>query len=131
MPMDRKLYPKNWREISQYIRFERAKGKCEECGAPHNGMRDAIGNVYDEEFVESFPHTVEHMTKIVLTTAHLGIAKPDGSPGDRADTMDCRPENLKALCQRCHLAFDRSDNINRRRINKRKSLVKAGQLEMF
>ncbi|MFN0108522.1 MAG: hypothetical protein ACKVZH_06675 [Blastocatellia bacterium] len=130
MPMNRKLYPKNWREISSFIRFERAKGKCEECGAPHNGLRDGA-QYFDESFAESFPHLAEEMTRIVLTTAHLGIDKPDGTPGDRSDTMDCRPENLKALCQRCHLAFDRSDNINRRRINRRKKLVTAGQQEMF
>jgi hypothetical protein len=129
--MNRNLYPKNWRQISHRIRFERAEGKCEECGAPHNGFRDDNGDWYGEEFGIEFPHMTEHMSKIVLTTAHLGIPKPDGSPGDRSDTMDCREENLKALCQRCHLAFDRSDNINRRRINRRKSLVRAGQLEMF
>lgn len=92
MPMNRKLYPKNWREISSFIRFERAKGKCEECGAPHNGLRDGA-QYFDESFAESFPHLAEEMTRIVLTTAHLGIDKPDGTPGDRSDTMDCRPEN--------------------------------------
>lgn len=131
MPMNRKLYQKNWSEISRRIRFERAEGKCEECGAPHGGWRDDSGDWFEPELAESFPHITEYMTKIILTTAHLGIAKPDGSPGDRSDTMDCREENLKALCQRCHLAFDRSDNINRRRINRRKWLVKAGQIEMF
>ena len=30
------LYPKNWREISRRIRFERAGGKCERCAAPHD-----------------------------------------------------------------------------------------------
>lgn len=130
MPMDRKKYPKNWREISNYIRFERAKGKCEKCGAPHNGWRDG-DQWFEPDFAESFPHMTEDMTRIILTTAHLGIAKPDGTPGNRADTMDCREENLKALCQRCHLAFDRSDNINRRRANRRARQVQAGQLEMF
>jgi len=137
MPINRKLYPKNWREISQYIRFERAKGKCEECGVPHGALRDRSSSMFvtADELQglesESVPFDIGDAVMIVLTTAHLGIAKPDGLPGDRADTMDCRPGNLKALCQRCHLAFDRSDNINRRRINRRKNLVKAGQLEMF
>ena len=137
MPMDRKLYPKNWREISHQIRFERAKGKCEGCGIPHGALRDRLGSMFvtadDVQKLdsESLPFDIGEAVMIILTTAHLGISKPDGSPGDRADTMDCRPENLKALCQRCHLAFDRSDNINRRRVNRRKNLVKAGQLEMF
>jgi 5-methylcytosine-specific restriction endonuclease McrA len=135
--MNRKLYPKNWREISNRIRFERAAGKCEECGIPHGALRDRESSMFvtaeevqqlDSELI---PFDVGEAVMIILTTAHLGIAKPDGSPGDRSDTMDCRPENLKALCQRCHLGFDRSDNINRRRINRRKKLVRAGQLEMF
>ena len=32
-PENKKLYPKNWKEISKRIRFERAKGLCEKCGA--------------------------------------------------------------------------------------------------
>lgn len=29
MPMKREAYPDNWNEISQHIRFERAKGRCD------------------------------------------------------------------------------------------------------
>ena len=36
------------------------------------------------------------MGKIILTVAHLNH-QPE----------DCRPENLKAMCQRCHLRYDR------------------------
>lgn len=78
-----------------------------------------------------FPHLVEGWVKIVMTTAHLGIDKPDGTPGDKSDTMDCRPENLAALCQRCHLNFDRKDHIQNRYHNRRARLVEAGQREMF
>ena len=134
MPMNRSLYPKNWREISHQIRFERAKGKCEECGASHGWFREELGCLHDPEewdWLQNDSGLVIRGAKIILTTAHLGITKPDGTPGDRSDTMDCRPENLKALCQRCHLNFDRSDNINRRRINRRKKLAALGQLEMF
>lgn len=78
------------------------------------------------------PYQEKHKgTKIILTVAHLGVAKPDGASGDKADTMDCREENLAALCQRCHLNFDRADHIRNRRINARLAKVKAGQLEMF
>lgn len=43
--------------------------------------------------------------------AHLGTSFPDGRPGDKADKRDVRDENLAALCQRCHLAYDRQDHI--------------------
>lgn len=135
MPMDYSKYPKNWREISTFIRFERAAGKCEGCGIPHGAYREREGDrfaTWDSlQEVDDVEFDLDDAVLIMLTTAHLGINRPDGSPGDRSDTMDCRPENLKALCQRCHLAFDRSDNINRRRINRRKKLVAAGQREMF
>jgi len=111
MPMDKTKYPKNWSEISKRIRFERAGNCCEWCGV--------------------WNHTFREGTWIVLTVAHLGVDKPDGTPGDKADTMDCRENNLAALCQRCHLNFDRADHIRNRRINARRRLVEAGQQEMF
>ncbi len=132
MPMDRSRYPKDWKEISKRIRFERAEGKCEWCGAPHRGFRDRItGEWFEPAFGELFPHTAEEMILIILTTAHLGIDKPDGSPGSKEDTMDCREENLAALCQKCHLDFDRDDHIRSRETNRRRRLVAAGQQEMF
>lgn len=88
MPMDLSRYPANWREISERIRFERAKGVCEKCGA-----------------VNRQPHPVTG-SKVVLTVHHIGLDKPDGSPGDRHDKMDVREENLIALCQRCHWIAD-------------------------
>lgn len=111
MPMDRSKYPKDWPEISKRIRFIRAGNCCEWCGVWNHSFREG--------------------TWIVLTVAHLGVDKPDGTPGDKADTMDCREENLAALCQRCHLNFDRDDHIRNRRKNARRRLVQAGQQEMF
>lgn len=126
MPMDRTKYPKDWRQISRRIRFERAKERCEWCNAPHNGWRDGE-QWFEPEFAETFPHMTEDMTKIILTVAHLGIDKPDGTAGDKRDTMDCRPENLAALCQRCHLNFDREQHVQNRIRNRRARLVEAGQ----
>ena len=92
--MDRRLYPHNWRKISESIRHRRAKGRCEWCNA-----------------LNGFPHP-NTGSMGVLTVAHLGAPWPDGRAGDKADKHDCRAENLAALCQSCHLAFDRSDNQN-------------------
>jgi hypothetical protein len=97
MPMNFKLYPPDWRKISKRIRFGRARGRCEWCGAENGRAHPITGS------------------RVVLTVAHLGVAKPDGTPGDKHDKQDCRPENLAALCQRCHLAFDHPDHIRHAR----------------
>ncbi len=44
-------------------------------------------------------------TLVVLATAHL-----DHDPGNNA------PRNLKSLCQRCHMIYDRPYHLARRRI---------------
>ncbi len=88
-------YPKNWGRISLDIRFGRADGKCEWCGA-----------------VNREPHPITG-SKVILTVAHLGVPHADGRPGNKHDKSDCRPENLAALCQRCHLSFDRPDHLAR------------------
>ncbi len=122
MPMDRSRYPPNWEEISHRIRFVRAGGRCE--GSPrYPDCRARDGQ----------PHPVTGSI-VVLTTAHLGTEKPDGTPGDKHDKMDCREENLRAWCQRCHLAYDRADHVAaaaRTRGRKRQAAEReAGQLEL-
>jgi 5-methylcytosine-specific restriction endonuclease McrA len=73
--------------------------------------------------------------KVFLTVHHIGIDKPDGTPGSPHDKMDCRDENLVALCQRCHLLADLKGHIeNAKRTRQRKAEEArraAGQLEMF
>ena len=137
MPMDRSRYPKDWREISRRIRFERAGGRCEWCGIPNYALRDRESSMHvtaeemQELKTEMVPFDLEDAVMIVLTVAHLGVDKPDGTPGDKRDTMDCREENLAALCQRCHLNFDRQQHLQNRMRNRRRALEAAGQMEMF
>lgn len=109
MPMDRSLYPDNWEEISYKIRSQRAKWRCEQCGA-----------------IAFEPHPLTG-SRVILTVHHIGVARPDGSPGDYKDKMDCRDENLIALCQDCHLRVHRF----LRRKEKRQRQLLSGQLEMF
>ena len=71
------LYPPDWAQISQRIRFQRARGRCEWCGA-----------------AQGRPHPVTG-SKVFLTTAHL-----DHDPANNAD------DNLAALCQKCHNTYD-------------------------
>lgn len=47
------------------------------------------------------------LIEIVLTIAHLNH-QPE----------DCRPENLKAMCQRCHLRYDQKHHFESRRSGK-------------
>jgi len=83
-PENRKLYPPNWAEISNRIRFGRARGHCERCGAEHAKPHPRTGSL------------------VVLTVAHL-----DHDPTHSTD------DNLAALCQACHLEHDRPTRILR------------------
>ena len=108
-PENQKLYPKDWKAISRRIRFERAGGKCEQCEAKHDsyGYRDTEGRYHmiaeDETFLGMEAEAIAlegldgetKVVRIVLTVAHLNH-----------DPTDNREENLKALCQRCHLRYD-------------------------
>ena len=118
MPVDMKRYPKNWREISLRIRA-RSGGVCEctgECGTHH-------GRCNAENYK---PHPITN-TKVIFTVAHLGHGT-----GDKHNKMDVRDENLKAMCQRCHLLFDLDEHIanakRTRNAEKLRALIDSGQL---
>ena len=81
-PSERARYPKDWKAISLAIR-ERARWRCE--GSP------AFPDCQAEN---AAPHPVTG-SLVVLTVAHL-----DHTP------ENCEPDNLKAMCQRCHLTYD-------------------------
>ena len=98
MPIDYRNYPPNWKDIAQGIR-DRAGNRCEFCGA-ENGQ----------------PHP-ETGSKVVLTVAHLDH-----------DTTHNEPDNLKALCQRCHLRYDAHHHGKNAAITRRAKREKAGQL---
>ena len=112
---NRKRYPKDWKDISLRIRFERAEGRCEcrgECGHDHGGRCDAR---------HGLPHPVTG-SRVILTTAHR-----DHTP------ENCDDDNLFAACQRCHLAYDAEHHAKTRRATKeaerRRVLEKAGQMQ--
>lgn len=154
MPMDRDRYPENWEEISKQIRFGRAQGKCEctgQCGSDHPSGRcnaphlEAIFRKEDEPWIwleadDLFERTwagedmgafsIDH-TLVILTTAHLGAPHPDGTPGDKHDKMDCRPENLMAMCQRCHLLFDADEHKANAAKTRYKKKIEGGQIELL
>ena len=72
-------YPKDWKLRSRFVRYYRAKNKCEWCGASNR---------------ERHPVTQKMVT---LTVAHVYDRNPANSS----------LLNLAALCNRCHLNHDR------------------------
>jgi hypothetical protein len=100
-PENRGQYPSDWPVISKRIRFERAGGQCEcdgRCGRePHDTPR-CLARHGEPSRISGAP--------VVLTTAHLNHTP-----------SDCRPENLMAACQSCHLAYDADHHALTRRAN--------------
>ena len=110
MPMQGERYPDDWEKISLRIRSERADWRCEWCGASHGRPHPVTGS------------------RVVLTVAHLGAPLPDGTPGNKRDKMDVRAENLAALCQRCHLNYDRDEHLANAAATRRRRREERGQL---
>ena len=131
--MKRELYPADWEAISLRIR-ERARWRCEWCGLENGaiGYRDDVGIFHHVpiEATEAYDADGVRLFRIMLTVAHLGAPKPDGSPGDKRDKQDCRDENLAALCQRCHLNYDRDEHVSNAALTRRRKRIEAGQMEL-
>jgi hypothetical protein len=91
------LYPSDWDDISFGIRDERAKWRCEcdgRCGrwpscVATDGRCPAIGKGPNRSLTATGK-------PVVLTVAHLDH-----------DPTNCDPGNLKAMCEACHLNYDR------------------------
>jgi hypothetical protein len=143
MPMQRDKYPRNWKQISQRIRFDRAGNKCEQCGVANGSIIMRSGDdpsrylVLNDEGVYCTPsgdwikmseipseYADSKDIRVVLTVAHLDHNTSNNDEG-----------NLKALCQRCHLLHDLPLHIaNRKRtmLDRKQDQVKAaGQQELF
>lgn len=119
MPINYKNYNPGFKtDTSPRIRFERAGGKCERCGAPHLEMIARAkgcymlmdGETYNDQtgaYIGQFKGSefpVKKFVRVILTTAHKD-----------QDTRNDNEGNLAAWCQRCHLNFDRPENIRKRK----------------
>lgn len=151
-PENRHRYPRDWKQIHAAI-LTRAGHSCEQCGVPNhavgyrgefgdfirlrgNGPCDAAGCGLDWpntgrrldyadalEFARQYNSHAGNRDAagnrwivIVLTVAHL-----DHTP------ENCDPTNLRALCQRCHLAYD-ADHHQRTAYRTRRNGKAAGDL---
>lgn len=132
MPMNRDDYPEDWDAIALTIK-EAANWHCQECGRPclkpNQEWADFVldllnsgDDLYLQTFEEHYDNetgewgTIEKPGRFVLTVAHLNH-RP----------MDCRPENLKALCSPCHLRHDGKQMATKKYLKRER----LGQLSLF
>ncbi len=95
MPIIRENYPEDWELRSQFIRFYRARNKCEFCGAENYMPHPQTGS------------------KVILTVAHLDH-----------NTQNNSFFNLAALCQKCHNNYDQTKRIANRRAKRTRFQIK-------
>lgn len=118
-------YPPDWRRVSLAVRL-RSGSRCEchgECGADHAHERDRDGVFPGTSLdgrcaaVNSWPHPITR-SLVVLTVAHLwrGPCAEHHAAGVKCGD----PSHLLAMCQRCHLAYDRELHTANARANRRR-----------
>ena len=93
MPIDYADYPANWKTEIRPAILRRAGNRCEFCGAANGQPHPATGS------------------RVVLTIAHLDH-----------DTTHNAPENLAALCQKCHLTYDAALHAQHARATRRRKV---------
>jgi hypothetical protein len=91
-PENKKRYPKDWKLRSYFVRFVRAKGTCEKCGAKHGEPNPVTGSI------------------VILTTAHVYDHRPEA----------CSLLNLAAWCQLCHNRHDAKERAKNRAERKKR-----------
>ncbi len=99
-PENKNRYPDNWEEIRQRI-LKRAGNKCEIC------------------YIDNYVNHPITGSRVVLTIAYLNHIPED-----------CRDENLKAMCQKCHNNYDIEHRKKTRRMTRTQDDSKY-QKELF
>ena len=115
-PENKARYPANWSEIRTHI-LERANHRCEECGVKNHVYRNNKTGEVTSNDMQAETWTCcdgDKVTRIVLTIAHL-----DHTP------ENCSDENLRALCQRCHLRYDAGHHAQTRSRTRREGKAVA------
>lgn len=134
-PENRSRYPVDWPQISARVRA-RAGQCCELCGVKNHALggrlrdgtwcsasprgEERLGLVWPKpgEFwwcSDADGHMYElRIVRIVLTVAHL-----DHQP------ENCAEQNLKAMCQRCHLRYDQAHHAQTAARTRREGKARA------
>jgi hypothetical protein len=121
----RKFYGRTWRTVTRPRILARAGHRCESCAIPNNTEVTRIGGCWLDQTVTWTNGVIEHWRdtagrfigdppdgsprriRVVLTVAHLNHTSGDD-----------RDENLKALCQWCHLNYDKAHHAESRAARK-------------
>lgn len=118
MPIDYSKYPSNWKsEIVPRI-LKRAKNKCEICGLENRqdiysmkiyirvhgkyGYRSIWFS--DKADADRCNLGIIKKVRVILTVAHLDHDETNHNVTD---------DRLKAMCQKCHLAYDAEEKYKR------------------
>lgn len=117
-PENKSRYPADWNARSRFVRFYRARNRCEWCGI-ENGTSlppKCCGEpIFDER--RRCLSCGKPEPRVVLTAAHVHDHRPEA-----ASLM-----NLAALCQKCH---NRHDAALRRTQRQERLLKEAGQMDL-
>jgi hypothetical protein len=112
-PENRARYPADWKQISAAIK-QRAGGRCECLGECGRGTHDGrCPNIHGAAAYGTG-------SIVVLTTAHL-----DHTP------ENCDPANLRAMCQGCHLHYDKDHHRETAARTRREAIAASGQAALF
>jgi hypothetical protein len=114
MPVDYGKYPKDWKAISKAIR--------ERSGRP----------LRVRWRVRATPDDTRAATLRRASWRACEVGQGEGCPDRRAPDHtpeDCRPENLKAMCQRCHLRYDHDHHMKNASATRRKGKAERDSSE--
>ena len=119
------LYPIDWSQLSDWVRFTRAKGRCDGCRRPHGLIVSHLGDGrwWDAEASSwrdgrgrPLPRLAPLTCESVILTTRVYLAAAHRNH----DRSDNRPSNLRAFCQRCHMLHDKPEHLRQRQIIYRK-----------
>jgi len=116
MPIDYRKYPANWKTEIRPAILKRAENRCEFCQMPNYAIYTRntrtiwyVGKTYKSALsqYQVGPFFKEYDAICVLTIAHLDH-----------DINNNDPDNLRALCQKCHNNHDKKYRAENRKRNK-------------
>lgn len=109
MPIPRDIrrlfYSAHWETVVRPAALERAGYRCQDCGLAHGAVGYRTHGLFH-------PVPVRRRRGQKLVIIRLQVAHANNLPGDD------QPENLLALCARCHLLRDRGVHKQTRQAHK-------------
>ncbi|MCU0551935.1 MAG: hypothetical protein MUC48_21570 [Leptolyngbya sp. Prado105] len=136
MPMNRNLYPDNWKEIALAVK-QAVKWRCESCDRPCRRPKETwtefCDRILNTEELYWYAETADEISdsglanefrerpqRFTLTVAHL-----DHNP------INNEPGNLRALCSGCRLAYDAEQHRKNASATRYRRREERGQLSFL